>query len=111
HSLIVSSSPPEARVLPSGLYATDCTPAVCPLRVARSLQVFKSHSLIVSSWLPEASVPPSGLYDTENTCCLCPLRVSRSLGCCADKGDSSNPRQATHSQTMPSIRPTFVFIV
>src|SRR3972149_1988213 len=30
HSLIVSSKPPEARILPSGLNATEVTKSVCP---------------------------------------------------------------------------------
>ena len=37
HSLIVLSQLPEASVLPSGLYATEHTVLVCPLRVSRSL--------------------------------------------------------------------------
>ena len=65
HSLIVPSALPEARVLPSGLYATNRTTSVCPLRVARSLPVCTSHSLTVLSWLPEASVLPSGLNATD----------------------------------------------
>src|SRR5262249_3413902 len=37
HSLTVRSPLPEASVFPSGLYATEVTPFVCPLRVFRSV--------------------------------------------------------------------------
>jgi hypothetical protein len=43
HRRIVWSSLPEARVLPSGLNATEFTQFVCPLKVARSLPVAASH--------------------------------------------------------------------
>src|SRR5262245_26298035 len=79
HSLTVWSWLPEASVLPSGLYATERTQPVCPLRVACSSPVAASHSLTVWSSLPEASVLPSGLYATDRTQPVCPLRVARSL--------------------------------
>src|SRR5205807_311124 len=60
HSLMVLSSLPEAKVLPSGLKATDQTTA-CPLRVIRCLPVATSHSATVSSVLAEARTLPSGL--------------------------------------------------
>src|SRR2546426_691184 len=89
---------PEASVLPSGLYATECITFVGPLRVARSLPVATSQSLIVLSPAPEANVLPSGLNATESTHSGCPLRVARSLGSCADSGTSgSSPRQVAHS--------------
>src|ERR1700722_17735084 len=78
HSLTVSSMLPEASVLPSGLYATDHTKPLCPLRVARSLPVFTSHNLIVLS-LPEANVLPSQLKATDHAILVCPLRVASSL--------------------------------
>src|SRR5262245_59470333 len=53
----------EARVLPSGLKATEVTQSVCPLSVARSWPLAASHNLIVWSSLPEATVLPSGLKD------------------------------------------------
>ena len=60
HSLIVLSSPPDAKVLPSGLYDTDITALVCPLRVAMFVRLATFHSLIVLSQLPDAKVLPSG---------------------------------------------------
>src|SRR5262249_8241525 len=48
HSLI-ASSPPEARLLPSGLNATVITGVWCPLSEVRSLPVVTSHSLTVLS--------------------------------------------------------------
>jgi hypothetical protein len=45
HSLIVLSMPPEASVLPSGLYAKHVPGPTCPLSVACSLPVVTSHSL------------------------------------------------------------------
>ena len=53
--------------MPSGLYATDDTMPVCPMRVACSLPVATSHSLIVWSAPPAASVLPSGLYARDDT--------------------------------------------
>ena len=47
HSLMVLSSLPETKVLPSGLNATELTPSECPVRVAISRRVATSHSLIV----------------------------------------------------------------
>lgn len=47
HSLIVLSWLPDASVFPSGLYATDSTQPVCPLRVACFLPVATSNSLVV----------------------------------------------------------------
>src|SRR3954447_3715209 len=47
HSLIVPSQSTDASVLPSELYATEITSAVCPLRVASSFSVATSHNLIV----------------------------------------------------------------
>lgn len=67
HSRIVLSSPAEARVLPSGLHATELTASECPLRVARHLRLATSHSFIVLSSLPEANCLPSGLKETDLT--------------------------------------------
>src|SRR5947209_3817561 len=81
---------PEARVLPSGLKATDDTPSVCPLRVACSLPVATSHNLIVLSLLADANVLPSGLKATDCTSSECPLRVSRSF--CSSAINCANGR-------------------
>src|SRR5205807_2211793 len=70
---------PEARILPSGLKATDVTGKLCPLRVAVIFPLFTSHSLIVLSSLPQASAWPSGLNATEEAGAPCPLRVASSL--------------------------------
>src|SRR4051794_16172599 len=112
HSLIVLSPLAEASVLPSGLYAMDDTPSVCPLRVAFCLPVATSHSLIVLSLLAEASVLPSGLKATDDTPSVCPLRVSRRVRSSAVTCDNgSRPRQPTPSHTITCrIRPPFVFI-
>ena len=67
HSLMVSSTLAEARVLPSGEKATDSIASVCPFRVARSWPVSASHSLMVLSTLAEARVLPSGEKATEET--------------------------------------------
>gem|GEM_PF-6095440 len=77
--------------MPSGLYATEDTDQVCPLRVACSLPVAASHSLIVWSKLPEASVLPSGLYATEDTPPVCPLRVACSLPVTASAAVAVSP--------------------
>jgi len=64
-SLMVLSSPPDARVLPSALNATDMTAWVCPWSVARRLPVATSQSMTVLSPLAEARVFPSGLNATQ----------------------------------------------
>src|SRR5262249_41437734 len=79
HSLIACSTLPEARVLPSGLYATEPE----PLRVARSSPLCAAHNLISaglanSALLALAMVCPSGLKATEETLFVCPLREARS---------------------------------
>ena len=71
HSMIVLSRLPVARVLPSGLNATDATPCACPVSVAVILPLATSHSLTVLSRLAEASVLPSGLNVTERTESVC----------------------------------------
>src|SRR3989442_796851 len=79
HSLIVLSQLAEARVLPSGLYATKDTGFSCPRRVACSLRVATSQSVIVLPWFPAASVLPSGLKATDLTQSAFPMRVASSL--------------------------------
>ena len=66
HSRTVPSSPPLARVLPSGLNATAMTEPVWPvsgLPICR--RVATSHSRTVPSSPPLARVLPSGLNATE----------------------------------------------
>jgi len=75
HSLIVSSSDPEARVSPFGLNATELTLEPCPTSVWRTSPLATSHSLIVLSSDPEARVPPFGLNVTELTLEPCPRSV------------------------------------
>src|SRR5262245_41191014 len=67
HSFTVLSVLAEAKVLPSGLQATENTSFVWPFRVANSLPAATSHSLIVWSQLPDARVLPSGPHATHNT--------------------------------------------
>src|SRR5437879_5053922 len=64
-SMIVASALDEATSLPSGLNATECTPAVCPRNVARSRPSTAFQSLTVLSELAVASVWPSGFRATE----------------------------------------------
>src|SRR5262249_10151659 len=66
HSLIVWSALPVARVLPSGLKATELSQSVCPVRVAVRWPVATSHNLRAVP-PPEASVLPSGLKDRKST--------------------------------------------
>src|SRR3990172_5812516 len=64
HTFTVLSALAEASRLPSGLYATLRTSALCPLKVRSSSPLFASHTLTVSSSLAEASRLPSGLQAT-----------------------------------------------
>ncbi len=57
-SLIVLSALPEARILPSGLNATETTVALCSAMVVINLPL-DCQSLIVLSALLEARIPPS----------------------------------------------------
>ena len=66
HNRTVPSSPPLARVLPSGLNATDKTWPVWPVRGSPAgWPVATSHSRTVPSSLPLARVLPSGLNATD----------------------------------------------
>ena len=51
--------PPEAKVLPSGLKATELTPPSCPLRVALASPVAASHTRTVLSLQPRRTGPAS----------------------------------------------------
>src|SRR5215472_3646149 len=68
HNRTVPSWLPVARVLPSGLNATDQTPPACAMR---GLPIWRwvatSHSRAVPSWPPVARVLPSGLNATDQT--------------------------------------------
>ncbi len=75
HSLIVLSALPLTRSSPSGVMATDFTPASCPSKVARHSSVFKFHSLIVLSSLPLASNCPLGDMATQLIDAECPVRL------------------------------------
>ena len=66
-TLTVRSMLPEAMRRPSGLNATQNTPAVCPRRVKTSSPVVVSHSLMVRSSLPVARRRPSGLQASPST--------------------------------------------
>jgi hypothetical protein len=93
HSLTVLPSLPEARVLPSGLNATDMTREVCSSRVAVFLPLATSHSRTISA--PEdASVLLSGLNATEYPGALCHWRGPLSLGswACRAGADQRAPR-------------------
>jgi hypothetical protein len=84
--------PPDAKVLPSGLYATEFNAPVCPLSVALSLPVDASQSLMVLSMLPTATSRPSGLNAT-----VCGSRVSSVVVKC-----SINPRSCSGKGTGPA---------
>jgi hypothetical protein len=72
---MVLSVLPEARILPSGLNATEVTEPAAPVRGwPMGLPVAASHSLIVPSALPEARSFPSGLNATELTEPAAPVR-------------------------------------
>ena len=71
---------PLARVVPSGLKATELTTSECPLRVRNSVPVETSHSFMVLSQLPLARVFPSGLKATEATRSECPVCGTNSGG-------------------------------
>src|SRR5215472_8947616 len=60
------SSLPAARVLPSGLNATELTELVV-VTGRRGWRVARSHNRTLPSWLPAARVLPSGLNATELT--------------------------------------------
>src|SRR5262249_48872316 len=88
HSLTVLSSLPEARVLPSGLKATDQAQLFCPPRVAEFLAMATSHSLIVPAAL--AMVLPSAVIASPRSHPGPPtLKVTRSFGSRADEEDPS----------------------
>ena len=53
------STAPEARIVPSGEYATEVITSICPSNVTILCLVAISHSLMVFH-NPEASVLPSG---------------------------------------------------
>src|SRR5262249_23029459 len=72
HKRIVLSQLPLARVLLSGLNATEATTSVWPVRVAVVWPVFTSHNRAVLSWLPLAKVLPSRLNATEVTISVWP---------------------------------------
>ena len=75
HNRTVPSSLPVARVLPSGLNATDQTAPACAVR---GLPIWRwvatSHNRTVPSSLPVARVLPSGLNATDQTSRVCPVR-------------------------------------
>src|SRR5215472_1645564 len=74
---MVLSSLPLARLLPSGLKATERTLpcSECPVRVRSSAPVETSHSFIVLSIPPLARVFPSGLKATALIKVDCHVRV------------------------------------
>lgn len=74
-SLIVPSTLPEARILPSGENATVTTESECPVRMRSTRPLITSQSITLRSELPEASVRPSGVNLTEKTSPECPLKV------------------------------------
>ena len=92
-TLTVRSQPPEAMRRPSGLNATQSTPAVCPRRVKTSSPVVVSHSLMVRSSLPVARRRPSGLQASPSTKSVCPRR-SRPLA------PWKGPRSSLHRTRM-----------
>jgi hypothetical protein len=62
----VPPSPPLARVLPSGLNATEKTAPMWPVNALPIRRwVATSHNCAVSERLPLATVVPSGLNATE----------------------------------------------
>ena len=60
---ILPLSVPKARVCPSGLNSTVCTPLSPVVNVRRSVLEATSHSLAEPSRLPEASVRLSGVNE------------------------------------------------
>src|SRR5262249_22646962 len=80
---------PAAKVLPSGLNATEPT-MLPPWRVARISPVRTSQSLTVWSSPPDANVLPSGLNATDSTGWRRPLRVA-----------VSSPVVTSHTWTTP----------
>src|SRR4051812_12154507 len=77
--LIVLSLLAEARVLPSGVKATERTQSWCPSRVAASCRVARSQSLTVLSALAEARIFPSGEKANDQMPPACPLSEARRL--------------------------------
>ena len=96
HSRTVPSSLPLARVLPSGLNATEQTASVWPVSgLPIGWPVATSHNRTVPSSLPLARVLPSGLNATETTLPVWPvsgLPIWR-------------PVATSHSRTVPSALP------
>src|SRR6516162_5321610 len=81
-SLTLRSAPPDARMSPSGLNATDVTAAEWPRSVRSSRPELRSQSLIVPAISLDARVRPLELKATARTRSECP--VSRtSSGFCA----------------------------
>ena len=78
-SLTVSLSTPPARILPSGLKATEITQPYPPPGIAVHLPVATSQSLVVESKLPVASVLPSGWNATDTTAFVWPAKTVCSL--------------------------------
>ena len=77
HSRTVLSPLPLARVLPSGLNATEKTLPVWPVSGAPTGRwLATSHSRTVLSSLPLARVLPSGLNATESTVSVWPVSGS-----------------------------------
>src|SRR5262249_51778639 len=74
-----------ARVLPSGLKATDSTGRGA-VQVLVAFPVATSHRMIALSWAPEASVLPSGLKAMEWIHSVCPVSVS--FGCAFEPAGS-----------------------
>src|SRR5512142_1479156 len=80
-SLTVRSSPPEARMVPSGLKATALTRDEWPVRLVTRLSPATFHNLTVASSLAEATNDPSGLKATpwmRPRCCVNTLPVDPS---------------------------------
>ena len=67
HNRTVPSASPVARVLPSGLNATQSTEPVLLRERPIGWRVGTSHNCTVSSAAPLARVLPSGLNATEST--------------------------------------------
>src|SRR3954451_5227076 len=76
HNLIDPSVHPEARVLLSGVKASEKTPPLCPVRTSRSAPVREmSQRLTVRSPLPDASIRPPSRNATVDTRFAWPFSV------------------------------------
>src|SRR3989338_2984115 len=98
--IIVLSQLPDARVVPSGLKATDLTEEECPLSVFIAFPVSISQRIIFLSLLPDARILPSGLKATELISLLvCPSNFRISL-----------PVEASQSMRILSLPPDNIYL-